>query len=344
MVIEARASTQERPPRRLALARLLADGRFHSGEALAADLGVSRAAVWKHVREMSAELGLKVDAVRGRGYRLAAPIDLLDRSRIADALAPETAAALAGLIVLDAVGSTNGHLMGQRLPRSGLGIACVAEQQTAGRGRRGRTWVSPFGANVYLSLLWQFELPAVALAGLSLAVGVAVAEALRRLGVADAALKWPNDLLWRGRKLGGILVELSGEAEGPTRAVVGVGVNHRMPAASAALIDQDWTDLAGAVPHALPSRCALVAGLLDRLVAAMRQFGASGLAPFLPAWDELDGLRGMAVVVRTGDRAIAGKELGVAPSGALRLLTDEGERQYLAGEVSVRAAPPEPAS
>ena len=325
-----------RPSRRIALARLLADGRFHSGEALAAALGVSRAAVWKHVRELGAELGLAVDAVRGRGYRLTGPIELLDRTRIADALAPETAAALAELVVLDTVGSTNGHLIGQRPPRSGLGIACVAEQQTAGRGRRGRSWVSPFGANVYLSLLWQFELPAAALAGLSLAVGVAAAEALRRLGLGEAALKWPNDLLWRGRKLGGILVELAGEAEGPTRAVVGIGVNHRMPLRSALLIDQDWTDVCSAFPHAPPSRCDLVAALLDGVVAGVQRFAASGLAPFLPAWDELDGLRGREVVVRIGDRSVVGTELGVAPSGALRLLTADGEREYVAGEVSVR--------
>lgn len=344
MVGEATVTAEPRPARRAALVRLLADGRFHSGEALAAALGVSRAAVWKHVRELGVDLGLDIAAVRGRGYRLLAPIDLLDRGRIAAALAPETAAALAQLLVLDTVASTNGHLMGQRPPRSGLGIACVAEQQTAGRGRRGRPWVSPFAANVYLSLLWQFELPATALAGLSLAVGVAVADTLRGLGVAEVTLKWPNDVLWRGRKLGGILVELSGEAEGPTRAVVGVGVNHRMPAADGARIDQDWTDLASASPDALPSRCVLVAGLLDRLVGTLREFGADGLTPFLAGWDDLDGLRGREVVVRIGDRSVVGTELGVAPSGALRLLTAEGERQFLAGEVSLRAAPAEPAA
>jgi len=325
-------------PRRLALVRLLADGHFRSGEALAVALGVSRAAVWKQVREMSAELGLAVDAVRGRGYRLAAPIELLDRARIAGALAPETAAALAELAVLDNVGSTNAYLMGQRPTCAGLGIACVAEQQTAGRGRRGRSWVSPFGANVYLSLLWQFELPAMALAGLSLAVGVAVAGTLRRLGVGEAALKWPNDLLWRGRKLGGILVELSGEADGPTRAVIGVGVNHRMSRHSARAIDQAWADLASAVPHAMPSRNALVASLLDGLVAALAQFRDGGLAPFLPAWDQLDCLRGREVVVRVGDRAVAGTALGVDAGGALRLMTADGERHYLAGEVTLRPA------
>jgi BirA family biotin operon repressor/biotin-[acetyl-CoA-carboxylase] ligase len=332
------------PPRRLALARLLADGRFHSGEALAAALGISRAAVWKHVRELGADLGLAVSAVRGRGYRLATPIELVDRGKVVAALAPQTAAALGRLVVLDTVDSTNAYLMGQRPPRSELGIACVAEQQTAGRGRRGRPWVSPFGANVYFSLLWQFELPAAALAGLSLAAGVAVAEGVRTLGVTEAALKWPNDLTWRGRKLGGILVELAGEAEGPTRAVIGVGVNHRMPLQDAARIDQDWADLAAAAPHGLPSRCALLATLLDCLVAAMQQFGTSGLAPFLPAWDALDGLRGRAVVVRIGDRAVVGTELGVAASGALRLMTAEGERQYLSGEVSMRPASTERAS
>ena len=330
------------PPRRLVLARLLADGRFHSGEALAAVLGVSRAAVWKHAREMGTEFGLVVEAVRGRGYRLAAPIELLDRARLADALAPQTAAALAELVVLDTVGSTNGHLTGRWPPRRGLGIACVAEQQTAGRGRRGRSWVSPFGANVYLSLLWRFDLPAVALAGLSLAAGVVVAQALSRLGVLEVALKWPNDLLWRGRKLGGILIELAGEADGPTRAIVGVGVNHRMPARSAALIDQDWTDVCAAASPAPPSRCALVAAVLDDLVAGMQQFAASGLEPFLPVWRALDALRGREVVVRIGDLVVVGTAAGVASGGALRLQTAGGEQQFAGGEVSVRAWVPEP--
>jgi BirA family biotin operon repressor/biotin-[acetyl-CoA-carboxylase] ligase len=336
----ARAGTPVAPltPRRLALVRRLADGLFHSGESLAADLGVSRAAIWKHVRDLRADLGLEVAAVRGRGYRLARPLELLDRGWIAAALAPTTAAGLAELVVLDTVGSTSAHLLPMRPPRSGLGIACVAEQQTAGRGRRGRRWVSPFGANVYLSLLWQFDLAATALAGLSLAAGVAVADALRGLGVPGIALKWPNDLLWQDRKLGGILVELAGEAEGPTRAVIGVGINHRMPAEAGAAIDQDWADLAGALPDATPSRLALVASLLDHLVAAMRQFAAAGLAPFLPAWEGLDALRGRAVVVQLGDGVVNGTALGVAPSGALRLATAEGDRLFLGGEVSLRAA------
>lgn len=325
------------PERRVALIRLLADGRFHSGEALATALGVSRAAVWKHVREIGAQLGLRIDAVRGRGYRLAAPLELLDRDAVARGLSAATAATLAALTVVDTIGSTNAFLLGQRPPRSGLGIACLAEQQTAGRGRRGRPWVSPFGSNLYLSLLWQFELPAAALAGLSLAAGVAVAEALRALGVAEVRLKWPNDVYWQGRKLGGILVELVGEAEGPTRAVIGVGINHRMPAESAALIDQAWVDLATASPHALPARNDLVARLLDALVGAVRRFGEAGLAPFLPTWDGLDCLRGREVLVQFGDRAVSGTEVGVAASGALRVATGQGVREFLGGEVSLRA-------
>lgn len=322
----------------MALLRLLADGRFRSGEALAAALGVSRAAVWKQMREIGAQFGLRIDAVRGRGYRLAAPLELLDRDAIAGSLSPATAAALADLIVVDTIGSTNAFLLGQRPPRSGLGIACLAEQQTAGRGRRGRQWVSPFGANLYLSLLWQFERPPAALAGLSLAAGVAVAEALGALGVADVGLKWPNDVYWQSCKLGGILVELAGEADGPTRAVIGVGVNHRMPAESAAVIDQAWVDLATVLPRALPSRNALAARLLDGLVGAARRFNEAGLAPFLPAWDRLDCLRGREVAVQFGDRTVTGTEIGVAASGALRVGTGQGEREFLGGEVSLRAA------
>lgn len=338
MAVDSPTSWEVPPQRRLALVRLLADGRLHSGEALAATLGVSRAAVWKHVREVGGQFGLRVDAVRGRGYRLTAPIELLDGGRIAHDLAPATAAAIAELVMLDTIGSTNAFLLGRRPPRSGLGIACIAEQQTAGRGRRGRHWVSPFGANVYLSLLWQFELPAAALAGLSLATGVAVARALRDLGVTEVALKWPNDLLWQERKLGGILVEVSGEADGPTRTVIGVGVNHRMPQDDAALIDQDWADIASIIPHALPSRQVLAARLLDELVAAMLQFSEAGLAHFLPAWDALDCLRGREVAVQFGDQVVRGTELGVADNGALRVATAQGECEFLGGEVSLRPA------
>ncbi len=322
------------------LLTLLADGRFHSGEALARALGVSRAAVWKQVREAARHFGVAIDAVRGRGYRLTEALELLDRERIASVLGPTTAAGLEQLYVLETVDSTNAYLLSRRLADSRRGAVCLAEQQTAGRGRRGRAWVSPFGTNIYLSLLWRFDTPPMSLSGLSLAAGVAVARALADVGLGEVALKWPNDVQWGGRKLAGILLELNGEADGPTYAVIGVGVNLRMSHTSGRGISQPWVDLAEAMGGQLPSRNLVAARLIDALVSAAAQFRDAGLTPFLAAWSALDALAGRPVRVSLGERVIDGIDLGVASSGALRVMTVEGEREFHAGEVSLRVQGP----
>ena len=336
--MDAEAQLPQAPgARRTQLLRLLADGRFHSGEALAGVLGVSRAAVWKQVHEVERHLGVAIDAVPGRGYRLAEPLELLDRERIALLLGRATAACLDELHLLESVDSTNGYLLSRRLADSRRGVVCLAEQQTAGRGRRGRAWVSPFGTNLYLSLLWRFDMPPMGLSGLSLAAGVAVARGLASLGLGGVALKWPNDVQWGGRKLAGLLLELNGEADGPTHAVIGVGLNLRMPDAAGRGIEQPWVDLAEAMGGQGPSRNLVAARLVDELVAAVLEFRDAGLAPFLADWRALDALAGRPVRVSLGERAIDGIELGVAASGALRVQTAEGEREFHAGEVSLRA-------
>ncbi len=339
--MDAEALSQKAAPvRRTQLLRLLADGRFHSGEALAGALGVSRAAVWKQVREVARHFGVAIDAVRGRGYRLAEPLELLDRERIASLLCDSTAAGLEQLYVLETVDSTNAYLLSRRLADSRRGAVCLAEQQTAGRGRRGRAWVSPFGTNIYLSLLWRFDTPPMSLSGLSLAAGVAVAHGLANIGIGGVALKWPNDVQWDGRKLAGILLELNGEADGPTHAVIGVGLNLRMPDAPGRGIGQPWVDLAEAMGRRVPSRNLVAARLVDELMAAVLQFRDAGLAQFLSPWTALDALAGRSVRVSLGERVIDGIELGVTASGALRVMTAEGEREFHAGEVSLRAQGP----
>ncbi len=329
---------------RLHLLRRLADGRFHSGEGLAHDLGVSRAAVWKQIQGLRAAFGVEVSAVRGRGYRLQAPLDLLDIDQIREMLGDAARASLAILALLDSVDSTNSHLLRERFLSSGRVAACVAEQQTGGRGRRGRGWVSPFGCNLYLSVSRRFDQPAAALGGLSLAAGVAVASALESEGAKGTRLKWPNDLLWDGRKMGGILVEMSGEADGPSHVVIGVGINLGMPPAAGESIGQPWVDLAEATRGLPPSRSRLAGVVLDRLVGCLAQFQSEGLAPFLPAWRALDGLAGHEVTVTVGDAAVEGRVLGVADDGALLLGTATGERRVVGGEVSLRPAPAMPAT
>lgn len=318
------------------LLRELADGRFHSGQRLAALLGLSRAAVWKQVQRLESDLGLVVHAVRGRGYRLAAPLEPLDAGRIHAELGDAALGKLEALHLLGSTDSTNSRAAADLPPESGRARVWLAEHQTAGRGRRGRQWVSAFGENLYLSFAWRFELPMAQLSGLSLVAGVVLAEGLHDLGLDGHVLKWPNDILFDGRKLAGILVEVSGEAGGPATAVVGFGVNFRIPEAAAAAIDQPWTDLHRTSCDAALSRNRLAGVLVDRMIDACVLFGAHRLEPFLARWRRFDRLRGTPVLLNRGGDVVEGVYRGIAPSGAMILEHAAGTTEHHAGEVSLR--------
>ncbi len=324
--------------RGLDLVRLLADGAYHSGEIIAGRLGISRAAVWKSVVRVRERYGLAIESVRGRGYRLIAPLELLDAARILAALRDQGRGDIVRLEIHDQIESTNSRLMAEADTGAPSGTVCLAERQTAGRGRRGRTWVSPFGANIYLSVLWRYPLPPAALGGVSLAAGVAVAAALREAGVRDLTLKWPNDLLWRRRKLGGLLLEVAGEAQGPSHLVAGLGLNMQMHPGQGADIDQPWTDLASALSASMPGRNALAASLVGALCGALERYGREGLTPFLEGWESFDRLRGETVSLHLGEQVITGTHAGIDPNGGLLLETAEGMRSFHAGEVSLRPA------
>lgn len=325
-------------PQRFRLVSLLADGRFHSGEELGRALGVGRAAVWKLVKGIEA-WGLEVFAVSGRGYRLSEPLELLDRALILADMRPEARVLLAGLDVLPGTDSTNRNLMERAAQGLASGFACLAEHQWAGRGRQGRDWISPFGANLYLSVLWRFEDAPAALASLSLAAAVAVARALADMGVQDIGLKWPNDILWQERKLSGILLEMAGEPAGPCYVVAGVGLNVNMPPASGDLIDQSWVDLRGIVGRPL-ARNPIAAGLLSRLLEALETFSHHGLSPFRAEWRRLDCIQGRTISISSpGGGAQQGTALGTDESGALRVDVDGHVRRFHSGEVSVRTRP-----
>jgi BirA family biotin operon repressor/biotin-[acetyl-CoA-carboxylase] ligase len=322
---------------RYQLLRHMADGRFHSGEELAQNLGVSRAAVWKHLKSLREQQDLEIHAVPGRGYRLASRLELLDPEQILSCLSNGTAGRVASLEVHDSVDSTNSWLMQQAAGGAPAGTVCLAERQTAGRGRRGRQWVSPYGSNIYLSVLWRFTQAPMQLSGLSLAAGIATLQALRQLGVEGVGLKWPNDLLWENRKLAGLLLEVAGEAGGPSLVVIGVGVNTRLPASQAAAIDQPWVDLHRVSSGAGISRNRLAGMLIQHLLEMLQGFAEYGLAPLVPEWNRHDVYLGRRVVLRSGNKEITGIHHGISPDGALLLEHGTGVRAYHAGEVSLRA-------
>jgi BirA family transcriptional regulator, biotin operon repressor / biotin---[acetyl-CoA-carboxylase] ligase len=310
-----------------------------SGDAFARENGETRAAVWKRIESLR-QAGVEIEARAGRGYALAGPLDLLDPDAIRRAIPPAVDAQLAALEVAWSIDSTNSELLRRGPPHAGVDVL-LAERQTGGRGRRGRTWASPLAANLYLSLARSFDGGLARLGGLSLVAGVAAAEALQSLGIAGIRLKWPNDLVvvegHSLRKLGGLLIEGSGEHAGPVRAVIGLGLNVRMPAAQARRIDQAWIDLATLANGQLPSRNRITAALLATLLPALERFNRDGLSALLPRYAGFDALAGRAITLHGGDGDRSGTAVGLAPDGALRVLMADGEmRSFHAGEVSVR--------
>ncbi|HEY7885507.1 MAG TPA: bifunctional biotin--[acetyl-CoA-carboxylase] ligase/biotin operon repressor BirA [Cellvibrionaceae bacterium] len=316
----------------LGLLHLLADGAYHSGEELGQWLGVSRAAVWKQVQKLE-QLGVELSSQRGKGYCIKGGLELLQERAILAAMS--AVAAPPRLIILPETDSTNSYLINARgLPN---GSVCLAERQLAGRGRRGRAWVSPFARNIYLSMVWRFEGGASVLEGLSLAVGVAIARALASLGITGIALKWPNDILYRGKKLAGILLEMSGDPAGECQVVIGVGVNVHM--GKDAVIDQPWTDLASIAADqqlTAPDRNALAAALISELHSLLQTFAARGFAHWRPLWMSAAAYIGDHVCVLTANNEVCGTLVGVDDSGALVLSVEGHNRVFHGGEVSLR--------
>jgi BirA family biotin operon repressor/biotin-[acetyl-CoA-carboxylase] ligase len=323
----------------LALIRLLADGRVHAGPELAARLGCSRAAVWKQLQAMP-ELGLTVTAMRGRGYQLSPALDLLDADKIRAALRPDCRARLASLELAPVMASTSQHLTAQRAPLAGQVQVALAEFQTAGRGRRGRHWVSPFGSGICLSLGWSLDGAPGGIAGLSLALGVAAEQALSELGAAGVRLKWPNDLVASGRKLGGLLLDVAGEADGPLHVVAGIGINV-YPHAE---LDTALDSADALAPVALASLCeapvsrnGVAASLINSLTGALARYQADGFGPFADRWRELDALHDEMVRVQVGSQAWQGRARGIAADGALLVERDGQLQTVMSGEVTVRS-------
>ncbi len=322
----------------LALLKLMADGGFHSGEHLGESLGISRAAVWKILESMS-DLGLKIERTRGKGYCVSGGVDFLDESLICGFLPPAIADAFSQISVLPEVASTNQFLLDQINSVGGCANAsvCLAEMQTAGRGRRGRVWQSPFAQNIYLSLSWCFETGIAAMEGLSLAVGVAVVKAIRGLGIEGASLKWPNDILVGEAKLGGVLIEIAGDVSGQCQAIIGIGLNVQMSESVMGAVEQPWADLNG-LSARVPKRNEIAASLLAQLFPLVSTYESKGFSFYREEWESLCHHVGCDVVLSSPSQKTEGTMLGVDASGALRISVAGEEQTHVGGEVSLRVS------
>lgn len=312
----------------LTLIGILSDGEFHSGEQLGERLGMSRAAINKHIQTLR-DWGVDVFTVPGKGYSLPEPIKLLDENAIRSQLSEGK------VTVLPVIDSTNQYLL-DRIPELQSGDSCVAEYQQAGRGRRGRKWFSPFGANLYLSMFWRLEQGPAAAMGLSLVIGIVMAEVLQSLGADNVRVKWPNDLYLQDRKLAGILVELTGKTGDAAQIVIGAGINMVMRNVQADVVNQAWINLQEA--GITIDRNDLAVRLIKALCASLRQFEQEGLSPFLSRWEKLDNFIHRPVKLIIGDKEIYGTSRGIDAQGALLLEQDGIVKPWVGGEISLRSA------
>lgn len=311
------------------LLKLLSDGEFHSGEDLGNALGISRSAVWKKLQLLEAETGLEIHKVRGRGYRLASPLFMLDQQWLRDSQGD----AFWPIYVHDTIDSTNAEAMRLVAQGEALPLLVLAEQQTAGRGRRGRKWVSPFAENLYYSLALRIEGGMRQLEGLSLLVGLAVVKMLREMGVNGAGLKWPNDILVGRRKLAGVLLELTGDPADVCHVVIGIGINVNMRTSEE--VDQSWTSMAleaGVNLDRNQVAARLSADLRDYLTAHREK----GFSAFQEEWELNHLWQNQPVTLLAGSTAIEGVVIGVDAVGALRLKVGDQVSTFSGGELSLR--------
>ena len=320
-----------------ALLMLLADGRLHSGEWLARELGVSRAAVWKGIERLRLR-GIEVDALPRRGYALPGAVELLDAARIRKEIAGLRAPRLRSLDLRFDVDSTNTRLLASAPPPYGCADVMLSELQHAGRGRRGRHWVAPFGGSLALSLGWSFSDASKASPSLSLCVGVAVARALARAGAVGIRLKWPNDIWLGDRKVGGVLIELRAEASGAAHVVIGVGLNVSLSPAVRERIEASGVRVAAVADacNESPSRNFVAGAIIAELLSMLEEFERDGFAAFRETWSALDALRDRPAQVLLGDAIFSGTARGVDALGVLQLERDGRVQEFVSGEVSLR--------
>lgn len=322
------------------LLTLLSDGGFHSGEDLGKTLKMTRSAIWKGIKQLESS-DIIVESLSGKGYCIPNGLDLLEEAKIRNYLDANASKAIDEFVLLGSTESTNDFLLSQIDTTQPKTIACFAEQQTKGKGRRGRSWVSPFGNNIYHSLLWNFDKDPSELMGLSLAIAVASVRALNQYGIEDGLeLKWPNDIFWKSHKLAGILIELIGQPHEGCEVVIGIGINTRLSEEQIDALNRPITSIEKITQEAA-NRNQLAGLLLNALVASLQEFEKHGLASFLKEWGALDMLRGKTLNLQTAKHSITGIMQGISEKGALLLLDKNGKVQpYLSGETTLEQKSP----
>lgn len=314
----------------LQLIDILADAQIHSGEQLGDKLGMSRAAINKHIKTLRS-WGLSIETVTSKGYKLPYQINLLNKDSIKQHVKD------VNIIVEPVIDSTNQYML-ERIPSLISGDTCLAEYQSAGRGRRGRQWISPFGCNLYLSMYWKLDQGPAAAVGLSLVVGIVIAETLNKISKEKVKVKWPNDLYMNDKKLAGILVELTGKTGDAAHIIIGIGINIGMSKTNIEntnTITQEWASLRDEVEDI--ERNELSANIIQALKDSLVLFEKEGLKPFLDRWFKLDNFLNRNVKLLIGNDVISGVERGVNEQGALLLQKDNGEIiPYIGGEISLR--------
>ncbi len=312
----------------------LADGHFHSGESLAKEMGISRAAVWKRIKTLT-DCGLDVYSVRGKGYRLSRVIELLDSNRICVGMSVDAVAGINELQVLSVLDSTNQYLH-QRLNEGSIhAVVVLAEFQKKGKGRRGNDWLSPYGSGLCLSLGWHFQSTPGSYTALSLACGVAVCRSLQRLGIGEVGLKWPNDIINNDRKLGGILLESRSETAGCSDVVIGIGINIHLPDSSIKAIPQPVIDISRMRQHSI-SRNALCGVLIEELFNMLEDYQTRGFTSCIDEWRRLDTLKGREADLVLPDDTLSGEILGIDENGLLLMRVDGDTLRFSSGELSLR--------
>lgn len=333
----------------------LSDGEFHSGEQLGKTFGLTRSGIWKIVKQFKT-WGIEIDSITNKGYRIPGGLELLDPEKIRALIEPAQQVKLNNLEIFNTITSTNDYLLNHSSEKKEETIACFAERQTQGKGRRGRAWISPFAKNIYLSLLWHFPSDPSTLSGLSLAVALAVVSALKEYGVTKhIRVKWPNDVLWKNQKLAGILIELSCEAHNTCRTVIGIGINLDMSSFSGDEISQPWIDIKTILQdiqqeQAISSKMStdnvckatsinrntFAGTLLNELIKTVILFQNEGLTPLIPLWQTLDITFGKIITIQTPTTVITGISRGIDAHGHFLLENSNGEiKSYSSGEISI---------